>query len=100
MEYLIPERLEGGGSIRQAERHDKELVVPMMSAEGCLLNVFLRYPNLVIPRTQVQLGEVFGPIKFVQEFIYYGYWKFILYRDLVSLPVIYTHPPCSIPFLD
>lgn len=42
MEYLIHERLEGGGSIHQAESHDQELVVPMMSAEGYLLNVFFR----------------------------------------------------------
>lgn len=79
MEYLIHERLEGGGSIRQAERHDKELIEHMMSAEGGLLNIFLRYPNLVISRTQIQLGEIFGPI----EFIYDGYWKFVLHRALV-----------------
>jgi hypothetical protein len=53
MEYLIHERLVGGGSIRQAERHDKEFIVPVMSAEGGLLNVFLRYLNLMVPQTQV-----------------------------------------------
>ena len=45
---VIHKSLEGGGSIAQAERHDQEFKVAMVSSKGCFLNIIGVHAYLMV----------------------------------------------------
>jgi stress-induced morphogen len=45
---VIHKSLEGGGSIAQAEKHDQEFKVVMVSSKGCFLNIIGVHAYLMI----------------------------------------------------
>jgi hypothetical protein len=45
---VVHQRLEGSWGVGEAERHDQELEVPVVSTERCLLDVLGVHPHLVI----------------------------------------------------
>jgi hypothetical protein len=67
--YLTHEIHEKGGCVRQSKRHHGELILSVPGDKCSLLNVRLLDSQLVITRPQVYLGEVFGPLKLVEEVI-------------------------------
>lgn len=59
-----------------------------------LLNVSVQYLNLVITMSQVQFKKV------QEQLLYHHYRSFILHSCLVQLPVVCTHSPWLILFID
>ena len=69
------------------------------SPKSCLRDILLPNPQLVVPRSQVNLGEKTGPSKLVKQVINAGKWILILYRHLIQFSVIYTKSKGSVSFL-
>ena len=64
-EYFIHQCLECGRSIPEAKWHDQKLIVAIICAESCFRDIILMNPNLVIPRTKIQLGEKTSTVKLI-----------------------------------
>lgn len=94
--YLIHERLKSSRCISQAKWHDFELIVTLMGFEGSLINVFCSHSNLMVSSPEVQFREIFCPMQFIKQLIYYRNGVFILNSELIQISVINTEPPCSI----
>jgi len=60
LEDVVHHRLEGGGTVREPEEHDKGLVQAAVGLEGRLPLVSFLYPDVVKPPPDVQLREVLG----------------------------------------
>jgi hypothetical protein len=69
MKDMIHEALEGGGGITQAKGHDQKLIVALMSAKGCLGNVYLFHKYLVIAQAKIKFSKELGATQFIQEVI-------------------------------
>jgi hypothetical protein len=54
-----------------AERHHKKLEVAMMHSERRLLNVVGVHKHLVVPTTEVKLGEEASTVELIKEFIHH-----------------------------
>jgi len=57
-QHLIHESLEHRRCIGQPDWHDQELVEALMHAERGLVDVLQVHEHLVIPKAEVELGEV------------------------------------------
>jgi len=57
---VVHHRLEGGGTVREAEEHDKGFVQAAVRPEGGLPLVSFFYPDIVEAPPDVQLREVLG----------------------------------------
>ena len=55
LEHVVYAGLEGVWGVGQPKRHDWELIMPIMASEGCLWDVLLSNPNLVVPRMKINL---------------------------------------------
>jgi hypothetical protein len=62
---LVHEGLERCRGIGQAEGHDHELEMPVMSPERCLVDIIGVHVDLVISAAKVELGEAGGTAEFV-----------------------------------
>ena len=54
--YFIHQFLERGRGICEAKWHDQKFIMAIMCAESCFRDIIRMDPNLVIPRTNIQLG--------------------------------------------
>jgi hypothetical protein len=77
--YLIQEVHEKGRCVRQSERHHCELILSVPGDKCSLLNICFLDSQMVITRPQVYLGEVFGPLKLVEEVVDSREWILVFY---------------------
>jgi hypothetical protein len=56
---------ESGWGVSEPEGHHCELIVAVVGAERCLLNIFLGNADLVITAREVNLGENSGAEKLI-----------------------------------
>ena len=87
-EHIIHESLERRRSVAQPERHDQKLVEAFVGAERRLVYVLRPHAHLVVPRTQVQLGEETGAMEFVQQLVDHRDRKGVLHRERVQCAVV------------
>ena len=73
-----------------------KLIMPIPFPEGCLMNVFILYPYLMVTRPQVNLGKYLCSSHLVKEFINPRKRVFVLYCDFFQLSVINTQLECTI----
>ena len=64
--------------------------------KGCLLDIFMPNPKLMIIETKINLREENRPLELVEQVIYSGKWILILDSDFVELLIIDTHSKGSI----
>ena len=81
--YFIHQFLEHGRGICEAKWHAKKFIMAIMCAESCFRDIIRMDPNLVIPRTKIQLGEKMSTMELIQKLINNGNWKFILDCDVI-----------------
>jgi hypothetical protein len=93
MEDMVHEALEGGGGITQAKGHDQKLIVALMSAKGCLGNVYLFHTYLVIARVKIKFGKELGATQFIQGVINDRNGKFVFDDQFVESRKVKTHSP-------
>jgi len=62
LEDVVHHRLEGGGTVREDEEHDKGFVQAAVGPEGGLPLISLLYPDVVEAPPDVQFREVLGSI--------------------------------------
>ena len=82
--YFIHQFLEHGRGICEAKWHEHKFIVAIMCAERCFRDIILTNPNLVIPRTKIQLGEKMSTMELIQKFINNENWKLILHCDVIK----------------
>ena len=63
--------------------------------KGCLLDIFIPNPKLMIPGTKIILREETRPLELIELVIYFGKWIIVLHNDLFEIPIINTHPKGS-----
>lgn len=68
----IHEALKSGRRVGEPERHDPELEVAMVSLEGGFIFILLPHADLMVTRTQVQLGEDCCASQFVEQLVHDG----------------------------
>ena len=64
-EHVVHQHLKCCRSIGKPKRHHQELEVVMVGAEHRLLDVCRVHAHLVVPRAEVELGEVLGPMELI-----------------------------------
>ena len=64
--------------------------------KGCLWDIFMPNPKLMIIETKINLREENRPLEMVEQVIYSGKWILILDSDFVKLPIIDTNHKGSI----
>ena len=67
-ENMIHKCLEGGRGVIETEKHDHRFIETKRSDKGCLPLIRLLNPNVVIPPTNVKLGEINKVLHIVNEF--------------------------------
>jgi hypothetical protein len=97
---MIHAGLKGSWCIDKAKRHNKELIVSKMASEGCLVHSLLPCPDLMVSKAQINFGEVYCPMQFIQYFIYSGNEVSVLDGSLIQCSVIYAHAHSSILLFD
>ncbi|KAK8447283.1 hypothetical protein SEVIR_8G040866v4 [Setaria viridis] len=93
---LIHERLERHRGVRQAEGHDHELKVAVMSSKCRLVNVSIVHSDLVIAAAKVKLGEVGGAVELVQKFVDNGNGEHIAHCLGVDSAIVDAESPRAI----
>lgn len=92
--------MERGRRIGEAERHHKELEVPMMRPERVLGHVIDVHADLVIAAVEVKLGEVDRMLEFVQELLHHGDGEFVAHGLAVEGAVVDANPPRAVTLTD
>ena len=92
--------LKGCWGVGEGERHDAVLVQAVARAEGSLPLVSFSNANLVVGITEVDLGEVAGLRKTIEELCDEGMRLAVLDRDLVESSVVDTKVKRAILLLD
>jgi hypothetical protein len=82
-ENIVHQRLECCRCVAKPERHHQELVQAVVCTKHRFVHVFRPHAHLVVPGTQVQLGEEPGTIKLVQQLVDHRDWEGILDGDHV-----------------
>ncbi|BAU01026.1 hypothetical protein VIGAN_11017800 [Vigna angularis var. angularis] len=77
-------------SVCYSKWHHYILVVSITRPKSSFLDVVLLHPDLVIPRTQINLREHRCPMQLIQQIINPWQRVFVLDGQLVQLPVVYT----------
>ena len=65
--YFIHQCLEHGRGICEAKWHDQKFIMAIMCAETCFRDIICMDPNLVIPRTKIQLGEKMSTMELINN---------------------------------
>src|SRR3954469_14308492 len=91
-EYPIHQLHENCWSIRQPERHDLKLVVPITSSECGLRNVFLSHPQLVVTGPQINLREELSTLEMIKQLIYPWHRVLVLDCDCIQLTIVNAQP--------
>jgi len=68
LKNVVHHHLEGGGTVREAEEHDKGLVQAAVGLEGGFPLVSFLYPDVVEAPLDIQLCEVLGSTEFRNQF--------------------------------
>jgi len=68
LEDVVHHHLEGGGTVREAEEHDKGLLQAAVGPEGGLPFVSFLYPDVVEAPSDVQFHEVLGSAELHNQF--------------------------------
>jgi hypothetical protein len=93
MKDMIHEALEGGGGITQAKGNDQKMIVALMSAKGCLRNVYLFYTYLVIAQAKIKFSKELGSTQFIREVINDRNENFVFNGEFVEGTEVRTHSP-------
>jgi hypothetical protein len=99
-ENVLNQGLECGGSIGKTKWHDLVLKVAVASAERGLLNVIFMDPDLVVARTEIDLGEDLGAMELVGEVINEGDGESVLDGDGIQGTIINAHAEFAALLLD
>ncbi len=89
MEQLVHEGGKGHWYIRQAEQHDKEFVGPISSHARSLFLITFHNPQLVLPKSKAEFGEVLLFSQLVEKICYQRYRVLVFYSYLVEHLVVY-----------
>jgi hypothetical protein len=79
----LDEGLERGWGIGQPKRHHLILEMAISGSESRFLNVILMDPDLVVPRTEINLGKDLGTMESVYQVINQWDGEPVLDGDLV-----------------
>ena len=96
MEDVVHARLESCWGIGQSKGHYQKLKIPIVTSEHFLRDILLPHLDLMIPGSQINLGEVFRSPQLIHEFIDPRYRVPILHGLLVQGPIVNAHPQCAI----
>ena len=66
-ERVVHETLEGGGGVGESEEHHGRFKEPFMGNKGCFPLVTVLDPYVVVPPSDVELGEDLGVSQFIHE---------------------------------
>jgi hypothetical protein len=99
-ENVVHQRLERGRRVAETERHDEELIEPIMGPERRLVDVGGQHAYLVISGAQVELGEEAGAMQLVQQLVDHGDREGVLDGEGVQGPVVDAETPAAIRLPD
>ena len=91
--YFIHQCLECGRRICEAKGNDKKFVVAIKCAESCFRDIILMNLNLVITRTNIQLGEKMSTMKLIKQLINNKNWKLIFDCDVIKSSKVNVEAP-------
>ena len=100
LKYFIHQCLEHGRGICEAKWHDQKFIMALMCVESCFKDIICMDPNLVIPRTKIQLGENMSTMELIQKLINNRNWKLILDCDVIKCSKFNENAPWPIVFPD
>src|SRR6202012_4524021 len=100
LEGIIHDSLEGGRSIGKAERHGSPFILAIPGIECRFGDGRFFHLNLVVPRGQIDLGEVLSLANGVQTVLDARQRIGILLCDVVQKAIVDAHPPLSSRFRD
>ena len=99
-EHIVHQRLKCRRGVGEPKRHHQELEVAVVGAERRLLDVRRVHAHLVVPRAEVELGEVLGPMELVEELVNHRDRELVLGHAVVEFPVVDAEAPRPIRLLD
>ena len=88
---MVHARLKSGWSIGKSKRHDQKLIVTIVTTKSCFGDVLVPYPDLMVPRVKIDLGEVLSSSKFIDEFVNPGNGIPVLDGLFVKCSIINAH---------
>ena len=71
-----------------------------MIAESYFGDVLVPYPDLMVPRAKIDLGEVLGSLKLIHEFVNSGNGIPVLNGIFVECSIVDAHSQCTILLLN
>jgi hypothetical protein len=89
-EYGVHQVHEMCRSIGESKRHNQILVQPILGGEGSLRNIVRMDIDLMITRTEIDLGKVFSTGKLIKVNVDAGQWIFVLDGDGIQRSVVNT----------
>ena len=95
---FVHHALEGGGGVAESKEHDGGLKQSSICSKRSLPLVSLPHSHIVVPPSNVQLGEVPGILDPVDEFLDEGKGIAVLYSVFIELPTVLYWSQGSIPF--
>jgi hypothetical protein len=96
----VHEVYEVGWGILETKGHYQGLVKTITGGESGFRNVTRSNFDLMVTRTEVDLGESFGSIQFIKKNIDSGKRIFVLEGDCIERSVIHTQPQATIFLFD
>ena len=84
----VHQGLEGGGRVGETKEHDLRFEEALVGRKGGFPLISLLDADIVVSPTYVELGEVLGSFKTVNDVGDEGKWVAILDRELVEAPVV------------
>jgi hypothetical protein len=90
LEYRVHQVYEMCRSIGESKRHNQILVQPVPGGEGSLRDIFQTDLDLMITRTEIDLGKDFSTGKLTKKNVDPGQWIFVLDRDGIQRSVATT----------
>jgi hypothetical protein len=82
-EDAIHEVLKCGRSIAEAERHYCVLIMPLVCGEGSFGDIFWLHSDLMVARSQVQLGKDFCTMKLIQQVLNHWNGELVFDCDII-----------------
>jgi len=99
-EYVIHHGLEGGWAVCETEEHYQRFEQSLVGLKGCLPLVTLTNVNIVVPPANIQLGEILGLAKLIDEFRDEGYGVAIFDQHCIQCSVVLHQLKGAILLLD
>jgi len=62
---MVHARLEGSWRIGRPKRHQKELIIPIVTSKSYHVHVLLSHSNLMVSRAQFNFGEVYCTMQLI-----------------------------------